>query len=135
MVEILWPGPERLVVNGQPTAQGADSFDGTAALPTWYQVLVIGVCRGTGRNGDGIRPKLVKCAELEMELPSAFLCNVRRISAHKISIFVPRPRDAAHPGSGSAQSLLRIRSSWLTLTHPNYRFRQATPQHAQLLQL
>jgi len=29
-------------------------------------------------------------------------CCVRRIWAHKISVFVPRPRDTARPGSGSA---------------------------------
>ena len=37
-----------------------------------------------------------------------FLCFVRRIWGHKISFFVPRPRDVAHPGlrigSGFAQA-------------------------------
>jgi len=32
------------------------------------------------------------------------LCFVRRIWAHKISFFVHRPRDVAHPGSGPAQA-------------------------------
>ena len=47
--------------------------------------------------------------------PTHTTCNVRRISAHKIYFFVHRARDVAHPGSGSPQSLLRIRSGWLTL--------------------
>ena len=33
---------------------------------------------------------------------------MRRMWAHEIPIFVPRPRGIAHPGSASAQSLLRI---------------------------
>ena len=40
--------------------------------------------------------------------PLANVCNGIRIWAHAISFFVPRPHDIAHPGSGSAQSLLRI---------------------------
>jgi len=44
-----------------------------------------------------------------------FLCFVRRIWAHKISFFVPRPRDVAHPGSGPAQDWLRFCSGLLTL--------------------
>jgi len=55
-------------------------------------------------------------------------CCMRRIWVHKISFFVPRPRDVAHPGSGSTQSLLRVRSGWLTFSHPNYHFRQAAAQ-------
>jgi alpha-1,3-mannosyltransferase len=35
-------------------------------------------------------------------------CCVRRIWAHNISFFVSRPRDVAYPGSGQAQSLLRL---------------------------
>jgi len=43
-----------------------------------------------------------------------------------ISFFVPRARNVAHPGSGSAQSLLRDCLDWLNfVTHPNYHFRQA----------
>ena len=42
-------------------------------------------------------------------------CYVRRMLDHEISIFVPRPRDIASPGSGSAQYLLRIGSGLLTL--------------------
>jgi len=49
-----------------------------------------------------------------MEVGNIF-CFVRRIWAHEISIFVPHPRDIAHPGSGSAQSLLRIGSGLLNL--------------------
>jgi len=30
-------------------------------------------------------------------------CFLRRIWAHQISFFVPRPRNVAHPGSGPAQ--------------------------------
>jgi len=55
-------------------------------------------------------------------------CFVRRIWAHEISFFVPRPRDVAHPGSGPAQDLLRF-------AHPKNHFRKAAPQQAQLLQL
>ena len=55
-------------------------------------------------------------------------CCMRRIWANKISFSVSCPRDTAHPGSGSAQSLLRIRSGWLTFAHPNYHFRQAAAQ-------
>jgi len=45
------------------------------------------------------------------------------------------PRDVAHPGSGSAQSVLRICSGWLTFAHPDYQFRQAAAQPAESLQL
>ena len=36
------------------------------------------------------------------------MCYVRRIWAHRISFFVPRVRDTAHPGSGSVQDSLRL---------------------------
>ena len=36
------------------------------------------------------------------------------------------PRDIAHLGSGSVQSLLRIFSGFAHLTHPNYHFRQSS---------
>jgi len=55
---------------------------------------------------------------------------VRRIWAYEISFFVSYARDVSHPGSGSAQSLLRICLGWLTFAHPMYHFRQAAPQPA-----
>ena len=57
-------------------------------------------------------------------------CYMRRIWAHEISFSVPRPRDTAHPGSGPAQSLLRICSGLLTFAQAKYHFRHAVPQHA-----
>jgi len=59
---------------------------------------------------------------------------MRRIFTHKISIFVPRPRDVAHPGSGPAQDWLRIAQALLAFAHPQYHFRQAAAQHVELLQ-
>jgi len=59
-----------------------------------------------------------------------FFCCMRRIWAHETSFLVPRPRDTAHLGSDSAQSLLKICSGRLTFAHPYYHFRQA-----ELLQL
>ena len=56
---------------------------------------------------------------------------VRRIWAYEISFFVSHARDVSHPGSGSAQSLLRICLGWLTFAHPMYHFRQAAPQPAK----
>jgi len=44
-----------------------------------------------------------------------FYCNMRRIWAHKISLFVPRSRDVAHPGSGPAQGRLRAGSGRLRI--------------------
>jgi len=52
-------------------------------------------------------------------------CFVRRIWAHKISRFVPRPRDVAHPGSGPAQDWLRICSGLLTLRAISGRLRHS----------
>ena len=50
----------------------------------------------------------------------------RRIWAHEISLFVPRPRDNDHhPGSGLAQDLLR-------LAQPKNHFGKAAPQHATM---
>jgi len=62
-------------------------------------------------------------------------CYMRRIWAHRISFFVPRPRDTAHPGSGPAQARLRMCSGLLTFAQDKYHFRHAAPQHAELLQL
>jgi hypothetical protein len=68
---------------------------------------------------------------IRADVTGVFFCNVRRIWAHEISIFVSRARDVAHPDSTSTQPLLRICSGWLTFAHPNYHFRQAAPQHAE----
>ena len=43
---------------------------------------------------------------------AVLFCFVRRIWAHKISLFVPRPRDVAHPGSGPAWVRLRMCSGF-----------------------
>jgi hypothetical protein len=51
---------------------------------------------------------------------------LRRIWAHKISFFVPSPRDVAHPGSGPAQGRLRAAQDWLSLAHPLSHFWKAT---------
>ena len=62
-------------------------------------------------------------------------CYMRRIWAHKISFFVPRSRDTAHPGSGPAQDSLRIRSGLLAFAQAKYHFRHAAPQYTEMLQL
>jgi len=62
-------------------------------------------------------------------------CFVRRIWGHKISFFVLRPRDVAHPGSGPAQAGSGLAQVLLRLTHPKSHFRKAAPQHEQLLQV
>jgi len=48
------------------------------------------------------------------------ICSVRQLSVLKISFFEPHSRDIAHPGSGSAQSLLRFCLGWLTFAHPKF---------------
>ena len=61
--------------------------------------------------------------------PVGTICFVRRIWAHKISFFVPRPRDVAHPGSGPAQDWLRICSGLITLkTIPEGYASRASPE-------
>jgi len=48
------------------------------------------------------------------------ICSVRQLSVRKISFFEPHSRGIAHPGSGSAQSLLRFCFGWLTFAHPKF---------------
>jgi len=76
-------------------------------------LVVCGECPESGSSGLGV---------------ATSICCMRRIWANEISFSVRCPHDTACPGSGSAQSLLRIRSGWLTFAHPNCHFRQATAQ-------
>jgi len=46
------------------------------------------------------------------------ICYMRRIWPHRISFFVPRPRDTAHPGSGPAQGRLRLCSGFAQACSP-----------------
>ena len=64
--------------------------------------------------------------------PLSINCFVRRIWAHQFSLFVPRSRDVAYPGSGPAQDLLRICSGLLSLRTISGRLRRSMHNYSIL---